>query len=467
MQMLVPILKGAAGLALCGYAWALFEPVSFFSQAVPLLGRFLTGGAAGVVLGAAVWWRPRRSPEPSWEDWSCGHYITGLPGSGKTAFAYLLIRDFCRHGWGWIWLSIKSSLSLLQYLPPEARERCVLFAPYSDHPRGINLLRTYTRTATERELIADQVAELFDRLHPAMSGNMRELIRMGALALLQWADRVRTEVTLWELYRFFQESVFREKVLAGAPKPVRDAFAGDEARKATLQAVRIQLRRSVASENLLVALSQREGIDLWDVMVNERWLVCDTPEALLGPAVASFLCQVVASRVQMLTARRPPGSRPFAVAADEFQEYSNPSFAKGIATGREFGLAWILIHQSRANQGIGREVAGAVHLCGSRWYFQQAPEDARAAVEATEGRWEPREFTHLSKRHYRAMRRIQGRPEVLEGVTPDLPAPDRDLAAEIVRLAAAGPSRVQIVADIQRRKVVATVGHDCEGKGEA
>lgn len=186
---------------------------------------------------------------------------------------------------------------------------------------------------------------------------------------------------------------------------------------------------------------------------NERWLVCDTPEAILGPAVASFLCQVIASRVQMLTARRPPGSRPFGCFADEFQEYSNPSFAKGIATGREFGLAWFLIHQSRANQGIGREVAGAVHLCGSRWYFQQAPEDVRAAVEATEGRWESGEFTHLPKRNYKAMRRIQGRPEVLAGVTADLPAPDEDLAAEIIRRAAAGPSRVDVLHEIQRRKV--------------
>jgi hypothetical protein len=129
---------------------------------------------------------------------------------------------------------------------------------------------------------ADQVAELFDRLHPVMSGNMRECIRMGALARLQWADRSQAmkkgavlnadpigatngeepkgvntaytigdrEVTLWELYRFFQEEAFRSRVLAGAPRPVRDAFSGNEARKTTLQAVRVQLRRAAASENL-------------------------------------------------------------------------------------------------------------------------------------------------------------------------------------------------------------------------
>lgn len=286
---LLPIFQAVAGVAMSGYAWALLEPISFHAQVPPLALRFLTGSATGAVLGAIVLWRPRRSPAPTWEDWACGHYVTGLPGSGKTAFAYLMVREFCRNGWGWIWLSIKSSLSLLQYLPTEARSRCVLFAPYSDNPRGINLLRCYTGTATERELIADQVAELFDRLHPAMSGNMRELIRMGALALLQWAGRVQCEVTLWELYRFFQEDAFRGKVLAASPRPVRDAFSADEARRTTLQAVRVQLRRSVASENLLVALSQTDGIDLWDVMTNEGEPSdsCQNPSLVMSTALGA------------------------------------------------------------------------------------------------------------------------------------------------------------------------------------
>lgn len=157
----------------------------------------------------------------------------------------------------------------------------------------------------------------------------------------------------------------------------------------------------------------------------------------------------------MLTSRRPPGARPFGCFNDEFQEYSNPSYAKGIATGREFGLAWVLIHQSRANQSIGREVTGAVHLCGSRYYFQQAPEDAKAAVEATEERWEKGEFTHLAKRHYRALRRLHGRPVVTAGVTSDLPAPDPDVAAAVTLRASTGPSRAEILSAIQKRKVVA------------
>lgn len=453
------VVKAGVSAAVILQVWAAFEPATFPVTPLRIAGATLIAGTLGY-----GWWLSRRPPSvPSHEDWACGTYITGLPGSGKTAWAYLLARQFCVHGWGWVWISIKSSLQILQYLPPAALQRCDLFAPYSHRPRGLNLLRCYTGTATERELIADQAAELFDRLHSAMSGNMRELIRMGCLGLLTWAHREQVEVTLWELYRFFQEEAFRAKVLAGAPKPIRDAFGADEVRRQTLQAVRAQLRRAVASENLLVALSQRDGIDLWEVMEQEGWLVCDTPESILGPEVASFLCQVVASRVQMLTSRRKSGSRPFGCFADEFQEYSNPSFAKGIATGREFGFAWVLIHQSRANQGIGKEVAGAVHLCGTRYYFQQAPEDAKAAIDATGARWEAREFTHLPKRHYRALQRIQERPVVRAGVTPNLPAPDRELASQIIAKAGNGPSRAEILREIQSRKVVGRRDQHREG----
>jgi hypothetical protein len=304
LASLVPILQGVVSLSVLAVAWSTFEPASFAAQALPVT-RALGAGALAATGAYALWWRPAHPLTQTHEDYACGWYITGLPGSGKTAFAYLMVREFCCRGWGWIWLSIKSSLPLLQYLPEEARERCILFAPYSDHPRGLNFLRCYTGTATERELLSDQTAELFSRLHPHMSANMRELIRMGALALLQWADREQVEVTLWELYQVFQSEAFRSRVLAGAPKPLRDAFGADEARKQTLQAVRAQLRRSVTSENLLVALSQRGGIDLWSVIEQERWLVSDTPTDVLGPGVSSFLCQVIASRVQMLTFRRP------------------------------------------------------------------------------------------------------------------------------------------------------------------
>jgi hypothetical protein len=157
--------------------------------------------------------------------------------------AYLLVREFCQNGWGWIWLSVKPSLPLLGYLPVDATERCTLFSPYSDHPKGLNLLRLHTETSTEREMVADQTAELFTRLHAHMSANMRELIRMGTAARLNWSVRTGVEVTLWELYRFFQEPAFRARVLTSSPKPIRDAFSSDEVRRTTLQAVRSQLRR--------------------------------------------------------------------------------------------------------------------------------------------------------------------------------------------------------------------------------
>lgn len=468
---LVPILQAVAGMGVSAYAWAVFDPTGFsaaMTAAVPIC-RMLGAGCITGGIGYA-WWRSRQHPiTPTHEDWACGTYITGKPGSGKTAWAYHLVREFCDRGWGWIWLSIKPSIRrdpaeparILEFLPDVARERCLLFAPYSDSPRGINFLRCYTSTSQERELLADQTAELFERLHGAMSGNMRELIRMGTLGLLGWADREVVTVTLWELYRLFQESTFRDRVMARANKPIRDAFAeaepegrnGQRRPNETLLAVRRQLRRAVSSDSLLAALAQTDGIDLWQVMESGSWLVCDTPQSVLGPAVASFLCQVISSRVQLLTDRRPAGSRPFGMFCDEFQRYANPSFALAIETAREFGVAWHLIHQSENGQDLGRAVQGAVDMCGSRYYFTQTFKDAKGAAAALGDRWTAEAFAFLPKRHYKGYRRLHGRPVIVEGVTPDLPSPNNEVAAEIIRRASAGPGRAAILAEIQRRKV--------------
>lgn len=456
--------------------WALFEPASFATTALPVLKALGAGSLLGAG-GLAVWAATRHPRTPTHEDWSCGSYITGAIGSGKTSLAYLLTREFCRQGWGWIWVSIKPLVRrdeddgprLLEYLPPAAVDRCILFAPYSNNPRGLNFLRTYADpgdpgAATEREMVADQTAELFARIHPQISEGMRELIRTGALALLTWAAAAGQEVTLWELFRFFDERAFRETVLdcPDILQPVRSAFDDRTLRSQQVVAVVNLVRRAVTSTNLLVALSQTgpNAIDLWDVMQHERWLVCDTPEDRLGPGVASFLCEFITARVQMLTSRRRSTARPFAVFCDEFQEYTSETFAKAISTAREFRLAWFLIHQSRANQAIGKAVAAAVQLCRTKWFFRQTPEDANAAAVACDQRWEPQSFINLPSRRYRAVRSIHGESVYEEGTTRPLPPPDYETAAEIVRRSQAGPTRQEILQAIQRRRVERLGGGD-------
>lgn len=462
--------RGGLLLAAVGVTWAIFEPLTFATQVIPTLRA--VGWMALAGSGGAYLWGRAFPPHPitqTFEDMATGWHITGLPGSGKTAWAYLKARQFCDNGWGFVWLSIKPSIRtgpddqprVLDYLPDCGRDTVKVFAPYSLHPLGLNFLRTYLKSATERELISDQCAELFSRMHSAMSPNMQELIRMGCKALLTWSDRNGIEVTMWELYRLFQEDGFRGTVLAGADKPVRDAFSEAEPEgrgkkpkpNQTLIAVRVQLRRMVSSDNLLVALSQTDGIDLWeDVMVKGGGLVCDTPTGMLGPTVAPFLCRCIASRLQMLTDRRPAKAKPIAIFCDEFQRYTDETFAMGIETAREYRVCWFLIHQTDG-QELGKAVKTAVGMCANMFYFQQDPADGRDAARALFGRHEPEDFAQLEARHFLGRLRLHGKPVLIAGKTPDLPAPDPDIAGAILCRSSAGPDRDAILKAIQARKV--------------
>jgi hypothetical protein len=353
-------LRHALLLGAVGYVGAQFAPVSFTIPALRL--------TKATVLGASAWaaWRlSRPQPRQTVEDLSTGFYVSGRPGSGKTGYLYGMMSRWASLGWPWISLSCKSTAKVLAYLPPRAEGNTIVVQPDSQRPIGLDLMRCYTDSPVERELVADQVAELYERLHPQMSALMRETIRLAMLALLTWAGRRGVQVTPWELYRLFTDQRFREVVLAEAPSPIRDGLEGDDVRQVTIQAVIAQLRRAVTSDSLLLSLCQPDGVDLHRWMQGGKGLVIDAPAGRIGPGVSAFLCQAVAARIQLLQERRPPESAPCLIALDEAQRYVTSTFASAVEVGREFRMCWVICHQTNSGQRLGAEVEGAIEMIGN------------------------------------------------------------------------------------------------------
>lgn len=438
-------------LTLVGGSTAIFSTTVGVLMPFPVTQLALAG--AGMCVGWHCLWPKRSWVESKDEDLATGIYLTGMPGAGKSALLYVLIREWATQRRPWLYMSTKSTLSLLPFLPPEAVGNTTVVQPDGPNPIGVDFFRCYTGTPQERELVADQVAELFCRLHPAMSAIMRETLRLAALALLTWAHQEQKKVSFWELYRLFTQQSFRSKVLGSVSGPIRDGLEGDDVREATLAAVTVQLRRAVSSDSLLVSLCQTGGMDLWAWMQGNGGLIIDAPAGRVGLGISSFLAGAIAARVQLLTECRPPGSPLCLVACDEFQRYTSPTFGLALEVAREYRVCWALAHQTHAGQRLGEAVEGAVELAGNQIVLQQALPDARRAAELGGGRWTPEEITALPARHYRAKIRIHGRPTFVSGRTPDLPKPDYERARTILEASGRGPSREELLRSILGRRV--------------
>ncbi len=423
-----------------------------FPELVPPLPAPVLIGVGGAALTGAALWLLRKQPEPTPEDLACGTWVSGMPGSGKTCYVIGSIRTRMEHGEGGIWLSSKGGQALLPYVLADAADQVDWISPASAHPRGINLLRIYQGDAREQELVAGYTVGLFRRLYPQLSENMAELIRMGALGLLSYSVATRRAVTLVDLYLFFHAPAYRRRVLATARNPVlRHAFGDTEVEARTVAAVLRQLRRTMASEALLVTLGQAGGIDLQAAMASSpgRWVITDADERQIGPEASDLINQVLVSQVELLTPGRAWPRRLWHAVADEIERYQSPSFLRAIEISREYRVAWTLVHQ--ASGQLSDQVLLAARMCGSHIYLQQHPDDVTSAQKAT-GRLGDRalDFSRLGKRQYVGRRRLRGKATDVEGCTPDLPEPDRQVADHIRRANAKGPSREEILAPIYR-----------------
>lgn len=445
------LIAGAGTAALTG-AWAL----NVFTQptmSAAIAGTMKLAGAAAIALGGGYLLSLPLAAAQTYEDLAGGTHITGYPGCGKTYLVFGSLPGWVTRGFGGLWASPKGAgVDVLGRFPRGAVDQVDLVQPYGQFPRGLNLLQTYTGTAAERELLAGLVTEWFCRENAATGQAMAHLLFMGALALLEWAAAAGEQVTPMELYTLFHRETFRRQVLTRGGPLAADAFRTAE--RDTLARVQRLVARAIASESLMVTIGQRDGINLLEVMRQNRWLVLDAPYKHVPHG--AFLCRTLASLVQMLTPHRPTlaqGSRPFMAIFDEIQEYPTPVFARGLAMAREYGVCWVLLHHSRSGQ-LDRDnpLRAAIGLAANKYWFRQTPEDAVEAAKSCAGHWEPDAFVNLPKRHYKALRRVcGGRVEAGAGRTPEVGPPDLEVVLEIRRRNCTGRSRAEILADVRER----------------
>ena len=419
-------------------------------------GVFARQAALTVGACSVLWWALKPAPPQRDDEDEFAHFgVVGLSRSGKTGWAILKVLEWQRRRWGWCWLSIKGGRGLLPYLPTGAVDSVDLICPGSPRPRGINILRLLTQAPEEREQVADQLAELVERLHPSTSDLMREMTRLGTLAILEYGVKNKREVALPDLYRFFASLTRRQEILGYSSNPtIRDAFDEESnSVQKTLEAVQRQIRRLLSSRALVLSLgrSGSDQVDLRKAMATGRGVIVDASDTDLGPGQASLINEIIASKIQMYTAQRSKEEPGYGVIADEVQEYqgSGHSFRRGLALAAEFRVAWALINQFREGQ-LTSTMQAAVNLAGTHIFFRVAPADAGPAVKTLGGATTADQLVQLPKRHFWTVERHDGRPVIRQGQTLDLPAPDPEVERAIRRQNERGPWAEAILQSIYR-----------------
>lgn len=409
------------------FAWATFEPVSFWTVGFPLVKGILAAG--GVTW--ALWPKGgRKSPIPrqDYESLCTGLHMTGLPGSGKGGYVLGQLVGWLDAGFGGVFCSPAAPDldKFMGIVPARHRDRIDVIKPGADRPRTFNPLQLYRGDSLEIGQTAAAAAEWFLR-DSAAGDRMTFMLEMATVGLLEWATAAGRQVCILDLGDMFSSDTLRAAVLASARPEVRRAF--DTAEKALLQRVEALVLSTLKSDNLTATLGSREGdVSILQALQENRWIVLDVREEECLQEYA-FLSKAFASLLYRLTPRRKrldEGGLPFLAVFDEVQDYPTSVFASALAKARKYGVGWCLLHQAKGQIDAHNPLQQAFELVGNHVYFQQTPADAVALARNLPSRWPAESLQALAPREFRGIYRMGAgkAPLFVEGSTPDYPAPD-------------------------------------------
>jgi hypothetical protein len=310
-----------------------------------------------------------------------GVHLCGLPGTGKTWWILYIIKKLRQREHGVIFIDIHDSCrELMKYLDPE--EEPVYIAPWSEWIIGINTLGRMSWDSDERYRVADANQLQFHRLFAGSWGDViSDLVYYSTLAVMEWSEGDRVDVTILEVLRFLTEPDYMKFILRGVHNDiVRKFWSSCDLKSSSIQSAIRKFSRALVHESLFATLANSNGVNILEAMNQKKLVLFDFDSSKLGEATASFLAGLILSKVQNAALTRDR-SDPFClVVCDEFPSYSNDSLEILVAQCRKKNVALCLANQSIKAQ-LSSKMQSAVDEMATRYYFRLSPEDAPGAAK--------------------------------------------------------------------------------------
>jgi hypothetical protein len=310
-------------------------------------------------------------------------HVIGPTGSGKSTLLVGLIAQDMTAGRGVVVIEPKGDLvaDVLDRVPVHRLNDVIVLDPMDDKPAGLNLLAC---TEADRELVVDQVANIFATLFHAGWGARTDDIMRAALLTLAGVPGM----TLVEIPLLLTDAGFRRRLVGRVDDPILQQFWGwfegmsDAERAQAIAPLSNKLRAVLLRRRLRNVLGQAEPkLDLDQALAQQKILLVPLAKGLLGEAAAALMGSLTVAKIWQSVQRRTAlahADRPVTLTyIDEFQDYLNlpTSVEDVLAQARGLGMGLTLAHQHLGQ--LPKELQKAVLAnARSRVTFQLTANDA-------------------------------------------------------------------------------------------
>lgn len=314
-------------------------------------------------------------------------YVIGKTGMGKsTLLENMAIQDI-RNGEGMAFIDPHGGTAdrIMEYIPEHRIKDVVYFAPFDmEHPVAFNVMEDVGYD--KRHLVVSGLLSAFRKIWvDAWSARMEYILSNTLLALLEYPG-----ATLLDVNRLLVNKKFRTKVVENVTDPIVKSFWVDEFAAYTDRYTQdatpaIQNKVGQFTSNPLIRNivgQPKSSFDIRQAMDEKKILIINLSKGRVGEVNATLLGSMLVTKIYLAAMSRADVSAAelarlpqFYFYVDEFQSFSNQSFADILSEARKYKLNLIIAHQyiEQMEEEVRDAVFGNV---GTTVTFRVGPFDA-------------------------------------------------------------------------------------------
>jgi hypothetical protein len=381
------------------------------------------------------------------EDRSKHMYVIGKSGMGKSTLLENMAVQDIQNGNGFCFLDPHggSAELLMAYIPEERKKDVLYIAPFdTENPIGFNILENIG--ADKRHLVVSGIMSVFKKLWADQwSARMEYFLQNTLFALLEYPG-----ATLLHVNRMYSDKAFRDEVISHITDPAILDFWTNEWASMTERfiaeatpAIQNKIGQFAANPVLRNILGQpKSTFDFRELMDERKIVIVNLAKGLIGEANADLIGSMIVTKLYLAAMSRADVGKfemdnlpNFYLYVDEFQSFSNESFANILSEARKYKLNLTIAHQyvEQMEETVAAAVFGNV---GTTVTFRVGATDADALEKEFAPVFEAADLVNLGKYQVYLKLMIEGVGSVPFSATtmPPLPRPQIDLTDEVVGL---------------------------------
>lgn len=341
-------------------------------------------------------------------------YVIGKTGMGKsTLLENMAIQDI-QNGEGLAFLDPhgKTVDLLLEYVPEHRIKDVIYVAPFDlEHPIAFNVLEDTSGDVVldpvRAQLIVSGLMSTFKKIwEDQWSARMEYILNYTLLALLEVP-----EATLLDVNRMLSDKKFRNDVISKLKEPTvkmywEKEFAGytDKTVAEAVPAIQNKVGQFISNSLIRNIIGQKfSSFDLRRAMDEKKIILFNLSIGRIGEDAVNLLGSLFVTKIYLAamsradrTDRQMKDLPHFYLYVDEFQNFTNDSFAQILAQARKYKLGLIVAHQyvKQMTEVVRDAVFGNV---GTMVAFRVGADDGESLEKEFQPTFVAQDFVNLGR----------------------------------------------------------------------